>query len=300
MIVNHLKSKGSCPSGASDPDADQGDLQGCWNEQRKQQAQRLRTFTSTVQANSGSTDVIIIGDLNAYAKEDPIEELTSHGYVDQIARFNSLGYSYVFDGAAGRLDHAITTPSLSTKVTRAIAWHINADEPSVIDYNTEFKQPACAACGPDYYSTSPYRSSDHDPVIVGLNLLKPVNGTPGRDSLSGTAGDDLINGGEGSDTITTGAGRDLLVYTSLRDGLDSITDFAPGSDRIDLNALLGSLGLAPAQAMATGHVRLVNSSAGVQVQLDTDGSAGPAVPRALIVLRGLSASQLQAARDLGL
>jgi len=300
VIVNHLKSKGSCPSSASDPDADQGDLQGCWNEQRKLQAQRLRTFASTVQAHSGNTDVIIIGDLNAYAQEDPIEELTSHGYVDQIARFNSFGYSYVFDGAAGRLDHAITTPSLSTKVTRAIEWHINADEPSVIDYNTEFKQPACAACGPDYYSASPYRSSDHDPVIVGLNLLKSVNGTPGRDSLTGTAGDDVISGGEGSDTITTGAGRDLLVYTSVRDGLDTVTDFTPGADRIDLNALLASLAMAPSQAMALGHVRLVNSSAGVQVQLDTDGSAGTAVPRALIVLRGVTASQLQAARDLGL
>lgn len=300
VIVNHLKSKGSCPSSASDPDADQGDLQGCWNEQRKLQAQRLRTFASTVQAHSGNTDVIIIGDLNAYAQEDPIEELTSHGYVDQIARFNSFGYSYVFDGAAGRLDHAITTPSLSTKVTRAIEWHINADEPSVIDYNTEFKQPACAACGPDYYSASPYRSSDHDPVIVGLNLLKSVNGTPGRDSLTGTAGDDVISGGEGSDTITTGAGRDLLVYTSVRDGLDTVTDFTPGADRIDLNALLASLAMTPSQAMALGHVRLVNSSVGVQVQLDTDGSAGPAVPRALIVLRGVTASQLQAARDLGL
>ncbi|MBC7701131.1 ExeM/NucH family extracellular endonuclease [Aquabacterium sp.] len=300
VIVNHFKSKGSCPSSASDPNADQGDLQGCWNEQRKLQAQRLRTFASTVQANSGSTDVIIIGDLNAYAQEDPIEELTSHGYVDQIARFNSFGYSYVFDGAAGRLDHAITTPSLSTKVTRAIEWHINADEPSVIDYNTEFKQPACAACGPDYYSASPYRSSDHDPVVVGLSLLKSVNGTPGRDNLTGTAGDDVINGGEGSDTITTGAGQDVLVYTSLRDGLDTVTDFTPGSDRIDLSALLASLGIDPAQAMAASHVRLVNSSAGVQVQLDTDGSAGPAVPRALIVLRGVTASQLQSSRDLGL
>ena len=300
VVVNHLKSKGSCPSSSADPDADQGDLQGCWNDQRVQQATRLRNFVSTVQTSSGNPDVILIGDFNAYAQEDPIEELTSRGYVDEIARFNGFGYSYVFDGAAGRLDHAITTPSLSTKVTRAIEWHINADEPSVIDYNTEFKQPACAACGPDYYSASPYRASDHDPVIVGLNLLKSVNGTPGRDSLTGTAGDDLINGGEGSDTITTGAGRDLLVYTSVRDGLDTVTDFTPGLDRIDLSALLGFLGIAPAQALASGHVRLVDSSAGVQVQLDTDGSAGPAVPRGLIVLRGVSASQLQAARDLGL
>jgi Ca2+-binding RTX toxin-like protein len=253
-----------------------------------------------VQASSGNPDVILIGDFNSYAQEDPIDDLTSHGYVDQIARFNSFGYSYVFDGAAGRLDHAITTPSLSTKVTRAIEWHINADEPSVIDYNTEFKQPACGTCNVDYYSASPYRASDHDPVIVGLNLSKAINGTAGRDTIVGTAGDDVINGGEGSDTITTGAGRDVLVYSSLRDGLDTVTDFTPGADRIDLSALLASLGIAPTQAISGGYVRLVDSSAGVQVQIDTDGSAGPAVPKALTVLRGVTASQLQAARDLGL
>lgn len=300
VVVNHLKSKGSCPSSAADPDADQGDLQGCWNDTRVQQATRLRSFVTTVQTASGSDDVILIGDFNAYAQEDPIEELTSHGYVDQIGRFNTFGYSYVFDGAAGRLDHAITTPSLSTKVTRAIEWHINADEPSVIDYNTEFKQPACAACGPDYYSPTAYRSSDHDPVIVGLNLVKPVNGTPGRDTLTGTAGDDLINGGEGSDTITTGAGRDVLVYTSLRDGLDTVTDFTPGSDRIDLSGLLASLGISPSQAISGGFVRIVDSSTGAQVQIDTDGSAGTTTPKALLVLRGVSASQLQANRDLAL
>lgn len=300
VVVNHLKSKGSCPSSAADPNADQGDLQGCWNDQRVQQAARLRTFVTNVQTASGNTDVILIGDLNAYAQEDPIDELTSHGYVDQIARFNSFGYSYVFDGAAGRLDHAITTPSLSTKVTRAIEWHINADEPSVIDYNTEFKQPACGTCNVDYYSASPYRASDHDPVVIGLNLSKAINGTAGRDTLVGTAGDDVVNGGEGSDTITTGAGRDVLVYSNLRDGLDTAVDFTPGLDRIDLSALLASLGIAPNQAIAGGHVRLVNSSAGVQVQIDTDGSTGPAVPKALLVLRGVSSAQLQASRDLGL
>jgi len=300
VVVNHLKSKGSCPSNASDPDADQGDLQGCFNDLRKQQAQRLMSFVSSVQASSGSADAILIGDFNAYAQEDPINELTSNGYVDQIGRFNAFGYSYVFDGAAGRLDHAITTPSLSTKVTRAIEWHVNADEPSVIDYNTEFKQPACAACGPDYYTASPYRASDHDPVVVGLNLVKHIDGTAARETLVGTPGDDVITGGEGSDTITTGAGSDVIVYNSLRDALDTITDFTPGLDRIDLGNLLASLSIAPAQALSGGHVRLVDTSAGVQVQIDADGSAGPGAPRPLLVLRGVSASQLQAARDLGL
>lgn len=168
VVVNHLKSK-SCGS-ATGADADQGDLQGCYNATRVKQARALRHFVSNLQLTQRTSDVLLIGDFNAYAKEDPIVELTNNGFVDQIGRFNTFGYSYVFNGGAGRLDHAITTGALSAKVNRAVEWHINADEPSFIDYNLEFKQPACAACGADVYSPTPYRASDHDPVVIGLTL----------------------------------------------------------------------------------------------------------------------------------
>ena len=174
LLVNHLKSKGSCPL-PGDPDAagntDGGDGQGCWNAQRLQQAQRLRTFVATLQSSSGTGNALLIGDFNAYAQEDPIYNLTSSGYIDQVGRFNAFGYSYVFDGAAGRLDHALSTLGLSTKVTGVAHWHINADETSLADYNLEFKAPGCSTCAPDPYKPTPYRSSDHDPVVVGLNLL---------------------------------------------------------------------------------------------------------------------------------
>lgn len=296
VAVNHFKSKSSCPSG-SDDNADQGDGQGCWNAQRVAQAQRLRSFLAGLQGSNGVADAIVIGDLNAYAKEDPVDDLTSNGYVDQIERFQSFGYSYVFDGAAGRLDHAITTPSLSAKVTGATEWHINADEPSVIDYNLEFKQPACTACGPDYYSVSPYRASDHDPVVVGLNLVKAINGGSARDTLTGTPGDDVITGGEGADVLTGGAGNDVFVYNSLRDATDTITDFAPGSDRIDLRVLLSPL-YAGGDAIAQGYVRIVDSAAGASLQIDSDGPAGTAAFRPLAVLRGVMAAQIVPARDL--
>ncbi|MBC7956144.1 MAG: ExeM/NucH family extracellular endonuclease, partial [Cytophagales bacterium] len=168
VIVNHFKSKGSCPSGGVDDD--QGDGQGCWNELRKQQSSALLGFIGTVQSAATDNDVIVIGDLNAYGVEDPIDVLTSAGLVNQISLADPASYSYVFDGEAGYLDHALATPSLSSQVVGTVHWHINADEPSIIDYNEEFKQPACPACGPDYYSATPYRASDHDPVIIGLNL----------------------------------------------------------------------------------------------------------------------------------
>ena len=187
LVVNHLKSKGSCPAGG-DPNADQGDGQGCWNALRVQQAQRLRSFVAQLQSASGSDDVLLIGDFNAYAQEDPIFDLIRSGYIDQIGRFNTLGYSFVFGGTAGRLDHAIATAALSAKVTGAFDWHINADESLAQDYNLEFKQPACATCAPDPFDGDlPYRSSDHDPVLVGINLVKTIAGSSARDILVGGA-----------------------------------------------------------------------------------------------------------------
>jgi uncharacterized protein len=176
LVVSHFKSKGC--EGATGPDIDQGDGQGCFNAARVQQADALRAFIAGIQA-SGDPDVLVIGDLNAYAKEDPVVALTSAGYVDQLARFTGFGYSYVFDGAAGRLDHVLATPSLSPQVSGAVEWHINADEPSVSDYNLEFKPQ-------DLYSPTPYRSSDHDPVVIGLSLVKKLTGTAERDSTVGT------------------------------------------------------------------------------------------------------------------
>ncbi|WP_238947683.1 ExeM/NucH family extracellular endonuclease [Caldimonas brevitalea] len=161
VVVNHFKSKGC--GGASGPDADAGDGQGCFNARRVGQAQQLLRFIDSVKAQARDEDVLVLGDLNAYGREDPIETLRQGGLVDQIARFNSLGYSYVFDGEAGYLDHALATASLSAQVSRAVEWHINADEPVVIDYNTEFKPQ-------DLYAPTPYRSSDHDPVLLGLEL----------------------------------------------------------------------------------------------------------------------------------
>ncbi len=174
FVANHFKSK-SCID-ATGLDADQGDLQGCWNNQRVLQAQALRAFVAQLQVSSGQPDVALAGDFNAYAQEDPIFDLTSHGFVDEIQRSapGELAYSYVFDGASGRLDHLFTTTRLSPKVNKAIDWHINADEPSFLDYNLEFKQPSCTTCAPDLYTPSAFRSSDHDPAIMGLKLVAPA------------------------------------------------------------------------------------------------------------------------------
>ena len=306
LVANHLKSKGCGDFAAGPGDADSGDLQGCFNARRVQQADELRSFVATVQSTSGVIDTLLMGDFNAYAQEDPIADLTSNGFVDQIGRYldkpgsNTYGYSYVFNGTSGRLDHAIANNTLSGKVTGVAEWHINADEPLVIDYNQEFKQPACPACGPDYYKPTPYRASDHDPIVLGLNLVHAINGTAGTDTIVGTPGDDVITGGTGSDRLTGNGGRDVFVYTSMRDAADTITDFTPNDDRLDLGALLASIGATPANAIPAGYVKLAASGNNTVVMIDTDGSAGAAAARPLVTLLNVSPASLDPARDLGL
>ncbi|MBP7227470.1 MAG: ExeM/NucH family extracellular endonuclease [Longilinea sp.] len=168
VVVNHLKSKSSCPTDPTDPNADQGDGQGCWNALRVQQAQTLLTFINTTLVPI-DPDVLIIGDMNSYGAEDPITTLINGGMVNQVAAHvpEADRYSYVFDGAAGYLDHALTTPSFSSQITDVAFFHINADEPVAIDYNLEFKGGSLT---PDFYQPHMYRASDHDPVLIGLDL----------------------------------------------------------------------------------------------------------------------------------
>ena len=57
------------------------------------------------------------------------------------------------------MDHAFSTPELAPKVTGCADWHINADEPDLLDYSVN-----------KTLATDFYRCSDHDPLLVGLDL----------------------------------------------------------------------------------------------------------------------------------
>lgn len=162
VIVNHLKSKGSACD--ADGDNNRNDGQGNCNITRSNAAAAIGDWLATDPTGSGDSDFLVIGDLNAYTLEDPLSALKTAGMVSLLEAAPNP-YSYVFDGQAGALDHAVASASLAMQVVAATVWHINADEPPVLDYNLENGRDA-ALFDPD----SPYRSSDHDPVIVGLDL----------------------------------------------------------------------------------------------------------------------------------
>jgi predicted extracellular nuclease len=288
VLVNHFKSK-SC-SGAGGSDADQHDGQACYNERRVQQASALLGFIETIKTQSADGDVLVIGDLNAYGMENPITTLTGNGLTNLIARHIADPYSYTFDGESGYLDHALASASLTDQVSGVGEWHINTDEPSVIDYNSEFKPQ-------DLYAATPYRASDHDPVIVGLQLMKRIDGGGGRDVLKGTAADEMIYGGIGSDVLSGGAGNDVFVYRHLNEGVDTITDFIPAQDRLDLRSLLASIGYTGSNPFADGWLRAIAGNSGVSVQVDGDGPSGAAGFTPLLTLRGLTPSQIDLSRD---
>ncbi len=168
VIVNHLKSKGSaCPD-----DPDTGDGQGNCNLTRTAAAEALVNWLNGDPTGAGSPHYLFIGDLNSYAKEDPIVALEDGGYTNLAALMAGHAadevYSYVFGGQWGTLDYAMASSSLLPYVTGAESWHINADEPIVLDYNVEHKTPGQLI---SFYNDDPYRASDHDPIVVGLDLL---------------------------------------------------------------------------------------------------------------------------------
>ncbi|HBX70067.1 MAG TPA: endonuclease/exonuclease/phosphatase [Chloroflexi bacterium] len=158
VAVNHLKSKGS----ACDGDPDTGDGQGNCNLTRTAAATALVNWLATDPTSSGESAYLIIGDLNSYAMEDPIDAIKAAGYTDLLQTLMHP-YSYVYMGEAGYLDQALANPALAAKVSGVAVWHINADEPSALDYN-DYNFPL------GLYQPDRYRASDHDPVIVGLDL----------------------------------------------------------------------------------------------------------------------------------
>jgi len=165
--LNHFKAKSGCPS--SGVDADQGDGQGCYNASRVTEATSTLSFVSDWKNYYNDNDVLIMGDLNAYGKEDPVQTLVKAGYVDMHRAFHAdSAYSYMYNGAAGYLDNVLASSSMRSQITGVSVFHVNADEPTMFEYSGSAYQPDM------------YRYSDHDPVVVGLLL----SGTNGLNDLS--------------------------------------------------------------------------------------------------------------------
>jgi len=159
FVVNHLKSKGS--AGPWPGDADTGDGQGASNESRVRQATALRDWVPTVQGDAQA--VALVGDFNAYTHEDPLQVLYDAGYTDAASTLAEDQWSYSFGGLSGSLDHVLLNEAALARATGADIWEINAEESIALEYSRYNYH------GTLFYAPDAYRSSDHDPVLVGLS-----------------------------------------------------------------------------------------------------------------------------------
>jgi hypothetical protein len=225
IAVNHLKSKGSeC---AGDPDLNDG--QGNCNITRTLAATAAGQWISEQYPDQG---VLLIGDLNAYAKEDPLTALGSAGFSELFAKLEKPNpYSYVFSAESGQLDHALANAALLDKVVDVTEWHINTDEPRVLDYNEEFKTPAQIQ---DLFATDAYRSSDHDPVVISLLLeaekvapaasfTQVVNGATVQLTSTSTDSDGQIVSAEWNFGDSTLAEGDIVSHSYSQSGEYQVT-----------------------------------------------------------------------------
>ncbi len=192
LVVNHLKSKGSGCYENGDGKTEPADLQGKCTEFRVSAAKVLGEAVSKLPGQ-----VLLVGDFNSYAKEDPIRVLTdynpatserkivsashtfigeqsyeqlgrevtrSYGLIDLNVKFNKeKAISYSYDGELGTLDYALANPALASKVAGVADWHINSFESSLFEYGSKYT-------GSLLKSDNPFSASDHDPIIVDLRL----------------------------------------------------------------------------------------------------------------------------------
>ena len=136
----------------------------------------------------------------------------------------------------------------------------------------------------DLVSIEAVVGTSYGDTISGSIAANRLDGGGGYDMLSGGAGNDTLLGGGGNDTLVGGAGNDVLSGGKGSDrlvfgsafGIDTVSDFARGHDKIDLTAIVGVGGM--------GQLAIAQTAAGADIAIGADH----------ILLTGVSAAALTA------
>ena len=91
-------------------------------------------------------DILIMGDLNCQMGEQALTIIVNHGYMEQLLRYDTNAYSYIYHNTRELIDHALANATMANQISGAAVWHTNTSQS---------------------YSQ---RYSDHDAVMVGLRL----------------------------------------------------------------------------------------------------------------------------------
>jgi len=164
VVVPHLKSK-SC-QGATGANQDKHDGQGCYAGRRTKAARAITEWLDQLPQTPDLAGTLITGDLNSYFREAPLQVLQQAGFTSMVHHFHPCTaqqcahYTYRYKGEKGSLDYTLASAQLRPRVLNAITWLINTDEPAPLNYRNNL--PGTTA--------SPWRSSDHNPVITDIRL----------------------------------------------------------------------------------------------------------------------------------
>jgi hypothetical protein len=271
VIANHFNSKGGDQPlfGPNQPPLLASEAQ------RLQQAEIVGDFVAGLLAADSRAKAIVAGDLNDFEFSPPLSLLESVGLTTLIETLPpGERYSYNFQGNAQTLDHILASPNLRGKLEGF----------DVVHMNSEFADQV----------------SDHDPAVAAFQIFQPkaLAGSAGRNTLAGGPGDDTLTGLGGRDVLVGGPGADRFVYTSVLDFGDLIPDFSVGEDLLDVDALLARVGYSGSDPVGDGYFGVTPGPGRTIVTFDLDGSAGPALPRAMVELVGVSGVNVAELLDL--
>lgn len=159
-----------------------------------------------------------------------------------------------------------------------------------------------------------FGGNDQD-LLLGSNGNDQLDGGEDSDRLFGGEDNDTLNGGENDDLLNGGTGRDRFVFdqdiefaNSTEDrltsdgGVDTITDFNPGADFINISATdfavnsddllnLGPISsnqfylIDSSEELSADHRFLYDSTSG-SLQYDLDGTVGGVAPLEIAILEG--------------
>lgn len=290
-VVNHFKSKGS----GSGPDADQGDGQGASNLSRVNQAKALVNWVNQLKVSTSTDRVFLAGDFNSYTQEDPMKVFYDAGFTDIGATYGD-DFTYVFDGAVGSLDHVLGNAAAMSTVQGASVWHNNSVESVAYEYS-RYNYNAT-----DFYAPTPYRTSDHDPLVVGfdsppanadtvaLNLLN-INDFHGRIDSNTTAFATTVE-----QLREAAGGEDNTLFMAAGDNIGASLFASSTADDNPTIDVLNALGMEASSvgnhefdkgfADLNGHVKNRANWTYLGANVYEKGTTTPALPEYKVITKG--------------
>jgi Ca2+-binding RTX toxin-like protein len=149
--------------------------------------------------------------------------------------------------------------------------------------------------------------------LVGYSAPSNSGGDPGtgtggetltandtaNQQLTGTPNADIFHAGHNSVMMTGDGGADVFVFDAVPWNAGQITDFTPGTDKLDLTALLSAAGYTGSDPVADGYVTFGSDGHGdTQVFFDAHDASNP-WSSLITTLDNVSPTGLTAANTLG-